>query len=605
MRRAPRCWVGVDGEGVGRKPHRYVLLSSADTLGKTSSIEDEDGLSTKACLDFFLALPTDRKVCGYYLGYDWTMILRDLPNKSIYRLLRTELRTLPRDEGSGFSCVRWKGYRLHYLSGMMRIRHGDHSVTVWDLGKFFQAPFVDSIRDWGIKTDINAIAAMKAQRSGFERLTPEIRAYCLAECAALASLATDLEEAHVAIDLKPRAWHGPGSTASAALKRMGIESKRGDIPSGVAHAANCAFFGGRFEHSTVGRVEKVEGYDVVSAYPYQTYNLPCLEHGHWTHVTKGLGNALADARGGAIRFKVTDVGDIPWAPLPCRVKDGTIVYGRGGFTGWCWSHEWKMARRWPGVEWAGEAWVLNSECVCRPFANVLPLFRERVALGKSQRGRVLKLALNSLYGKLAQAVGVPKYGSRVWAGMITSGLRAELLNMIERHSRPENVKAVATDGLYSTELVDCSHRPLAPDLLGSWEHERHGTMVLVRPGIYWSEEDDTLRARGIGRRNLDKQRDTVLAAIEAGAERADIGTSVAFGGARACIYDPAKHKRSQYYGEWHEIPARINLTPLPKRNPDWSLRMLEGVESMPYSKGVVSDDSRALRFMADLFWGSK
>lgn len=601
-RTKPRYWIGVDGEGIGRNPHRYVFLAAADTKGRSWQIENVRGLPTEDCLDFFLSLPGDGRICGYYLGYDWTMILKDVPNKKVYRLLRPELRTLPRGEGGGFSRVHWGDYKLHYLSSMMRIGRRKHSVTVWDVGKFFQAPFVDSIVNWGVKTDAQSIAEMKAIRSEFSELTPRIRAYCLDECAALAELATSLETAHADIGLRPKSWHGPGSTASVSLHTMGIRDKRGEIPEEVKDAANRAFFGGRFEHSTIGKRDNVNGYDIVSAYPFQAYNLPCLEHGTWVKVSRE--RALKDCKQAAVHFRVNDIGSRAWAPLPCRLTNGSIVFARGGFTGWCWLDEWRAARAWEGVEFL-DAWSLMNECVCRPFEKVLGWFRERIALGKSQRGRVLKLALNSIYGKLAQAVGQPKYGSRVWAGMITSGTRAHLLDLLLRHVNHSNVIAMATDGLYSTELIQGLPVPLAPDTLGSWEHETHGTMVFVRPGIYWSETDDTLRARGIGRRKVSEQRATVLDAIERGIVRADLGTSTVFGGARACIYDPEKHKRSRLYGEWHDIPARINLTPLPKRNPDWSLRMLEGVVSAPYKVDTVSDDGKLLRLAAEMFWASK
>lgn len=638
-----RYWAGVDGEGVGRDPHRYVYLARVDTMGRSDYVEDERGLPTRACLDFLLDSPTDARVAGYYLGYDWTMILKDLPDKSIYRLLRPESRTLPRDEGSGFSFVRWKDYRLHYLGGMMRIKAGKRSVTVWDLGRFFQAPFVDSLKNWGIGLDVVArIERMKGERENFTELTDEMRRYCLDECHTLAQLAESLEGAHESINLRPKSWHGPGSTAGVALHTMGIGQKRGEIPSGVAAAASYAFFGGRFEHSMLGRAgparegaadytasrdippfhtlpgvecEGVHGYDIVSAYPYQAYNLPCLEHGRWEYATEE--RALRGVTSACVHYRLHDTGRVSWGPLPCRLDTGSIVFARGGFSGWCWLPEWRVAQHWSGLEFLG-AWCLYSDCDCRPFARVLPWFRERVLMGKSQRGRVLKLALNSIYGKLAQSVGTPKYGSRVWAGMITSGTRAQLLELLLRHRNAASVLALATDGLYSTERLVLPPGPLEPDLLGSWEHEAHGAMVFVRPGIYWSEseyakrdageiesKDVTLRARGLGRKKLDEQRALVLEAIERRAERAELGTSTVFGGARACVYNPNDVTRSRYYGQWHKIPARINLTPKPKRNEDWSLRMLPGVESAPYSKDKQSHESRELRLMADLFWGSK
>src|SRR5204863_6087341 len=111
-----------------------------------------------------------------------------------------------------------------------------------------------------------------------------------------------------------------------------------------------------------------------------------------------------------------------WAPLPVRLPRGHIVFPRSGASGWWWRDEWLAARKgWKGLEF-DRAFVLRRECDCRPFAFVPDLFAHRLAVGKETgEGKVLKLALNSLYGKLAQNIGSAQYASRVWAGMITSG----------------------------------------------------------------------------------------------------------------------------------------------------------------------------------------
>ncbi len=90
-----RYWIGLDGEGLGRAPHRYVLLARSDAQGRRSSIVRRTGLRTGECLHWLLNAPTDARLCGYFLGYDWTTILRDLPNAAIYSLLRPEIRQRP------------------------------------------------------------------------------------------------------------------------------------------------------------------------------------------------------------------------------------------------------------------------------------------------------------------------------------------------------------------------------------------------------------------------------------------------------------------------------------------------------------------------------
>lgn len=599
-------WVGLDGEGMGRKPHRYVLMAYSDITGKHSdSLYDANGLSTQDCLEFLLSLPVDARIAGYYLGYDWTMILRDMPNRNIYRLLRPELRYRGSDEGNNFTPVLWKRYKLNYCGKMMRIaKKGGRSVTIWDVGNFFQSPFVDAINKWdvGSKVDNAMIADMKAQRSAFaKRDAKRIEHYCMTECRLLAELIGKLDNAHTEAGLKLHSYHGPGSTATVALNIMRISEKRGRIHDDMVRPVRQAFFGGRFEQALNGIVEgPVYGYDIVSAYPYQALNLPCLEHGVWENVKTFA--ELRNARHALIQFRLHDCGVSAWAPLPIRLSNGCIVFPQAGATGYIWLHEYNAALRgWSGIQFL-QAWALRSDCNCQPFARVLDWFRAREALGKDAKGHTFRLGLNSIYGKLAQSVGRPRFRSLVWAGMITSGCRAQLLELMLQHSRLENVLAVATDGLYSKEVINVSQWPLPPDRLGSWEKKTHGSTTFVRPGIYWTAED-MVKARGLGKKTLAQHRAALYDAITSGVRIARLGEVEVFGGARQCVYEHnGRHLRSDRYGEWCKSPVRVDLSPMPKRMPDWGLWTLPGVESAPYSPTVISPQRAELQRRSDAQW---
>lgn len=580
--------MGVDGEGVGRKPHRYVLLACSDG----DYVEDRRGLSTAACLDFLLDLGTrDVRVCGYYLSYDWTMILRDLDDSALYALYRPELRA--RANGA-FSRVEYthkkRVYQIHWLAGAMWLADDSgRKVTVWDLGKYYQGPFIGALKDWNIRADVQGeIAEMKARRSGFKwNEISRIRRYCLNECEALAELAASIEQAHTDADLKPRGWFGPGSTASVLLRRHEIHEKRGITPPTLVEGVACAFFGGRAEISRTGRVDgPIYSYDISSAYPHHASQLPCLEHGRWERVTReraltgaGVAQALVHGHIGA-RPRHRPAQEA-WGPLPVRLASGSIVFPSSGASGWWWRDEWLTARSgWGGLK-LDHAYVLRRECDCKPFAFLSDLFARRRAIGKeSGEGKVLKLALNSCYGKLAQTIGGAQYASRVWAGMITSGTRAQVLKLMLRHADLSSVLMIATDGLFSTELHDVD----AEIVLGGWERAQHESITLVRPGIYWLGETK-LRARGLGRDSLDVAKGVLADALATGVQKVTLAPRTAFGGAKLCVY--ANHKtgelhRSEHFGQWHEIPTRVSLAPSPKRMPDWSPPTLTDVESQPY-----------------------
>lgn len=590
MRRKRRRWIGVDGEGLGRKPHRYYLLASSDG----DAIERRQGLRTATCLNYLLRLGSrDANVCGYFLGYDWTMILRDLPDEAIYKLFRPELRARPKELGGGFDRVEWKGYRLHYLAGAVWIRKGDQRVTVWDLGKFFQGPFcsadpvnpgkcVGALVDWEIRPDIQQrIASMKGKRAAFTwRDRERIRKYCLDECEALAELAEAIHRAHDDAGIKPRAWHGPGSTAGALLKREKIGEKLGPpLPAEVRQAAQIAYCGGRAEISCNGRIDRpVYELDIASAYPDQATRLPCLMHGRW-----GRTRSIPAMRAATAAIVCGDIERVrsDWGPLPIRLHNDAIVYPCEGARGYWYRDEWDLSvRAFKGLRF-DHAYVYYTECDCKPFSFIPELFDHRLKIGKKTgAGKVIKLALNSVYGKLAQRIGPAQYASIVWAGMITSGTRARLLEHLVAHDRFDSVLMMATDGIYTTEKIPVDLTPR----LGGWERVEHPEgLTLIRPGIYWTP-DGVLRARGLGRENAKAALPVLSEALASGLQRVELAARTVFGGARLMVYKtPAGISRSRHFGQWFEIPTKLSLAPGPKRAPDWSPPRLSGVVSQPYN----------------------
>jgi hypothetical protein len=603
MRSKSRRWVGVDGEGVGRKPHRYVLLACSDG----DYIEDRRGLSTADCLNFLLDLGTrDVRVCGYYLSYDWTKIFADLDDKALYALFRPEMRA---KSNGAFARVDYRHFQIHWLGGAVWLSDGKRRVTVWDLGKYSQGAFVTALKEWNIRPEVQAqIEAMKKRRSRFTfKEISRIRSYCFDECEALAELATAIEQAHIDADLKPRGWFGPGSTASVLLRRHEIHEKRGHIPPILLDPIARAFFGGRSEVSRSGYIEgPISSNDISSAYPYHASQLPCLEHGRWERVAseraltrKGVAHALIY---GHIR-------NAPgaWAPLPVRLENGSIVFPTSGASGWWWRDEWLTARRgWKGLEF-DHAYVLRCQCDCKPFAFMPEIFEKRLAIGKETgAGKILKLGMNSVYGKLAQTIGGAQYASRAWAGMITSGTRAQVLDLMLRHKRLDNVLMIATDGLFSTEqhdadkVTDLSGKVYGNAVLGGWEREDHGSMTIIKAGMYWLG-DSKLRARGIGRDSLNAAKAILGGALVGGSEEVELAGRVVFGGAKSCVLASSNGVdvwRRDQYGQWFTMPTHVSLRPGPKRAADWSPPTLQEVESAAYGVKMIAASKEAWEFTA-------
>lgn len=164
--------------------------------------------------------------------------------------------------------------------------------------------------------------------------------------------------------------------------------------------------------------------------------------------------------------------------------------------GWYWSPE--VAVMLPMLEKGNyfeivEGWeYVNWET--RPFSFVPEMYEERKRLKSLGIGseRALKLALNSLYGKMAQRVGWERSGNAPvwhqldWAGWVTSQTRAKLYALMS-HIDWEDTIAVETDGIYTTAhpmTLGVEHSKE----LGGWEITEYKNLYYLQSGVYFLED---------------------------------------------------------------------------------------------------------------------
>jgi hypothetical protein len=552
-----RIFVGVDGEGqtVGRGSHhigdhRYVFLAAASEAGMHWHVENDEGLSTETCFDFLLDMvPAQLKDEGssktrntllfaYSFGYDLTKILVDFPDEKLYSLFRPDERLIEVERYGKVRVepgeIRWRGYAINLQGSKFTLRRGQREVTVWDIFKFYQSKFVGALKDWKVGDNElhERMQLMKDKRSEFDKLPKEqVRAYCFEECVCMAQLARKLVNAHEEAGLQLKSFYGAGSSASAMLSAMDIKEKIRGCPTAMQDMLACAFFGGRFENSVIGRIEgSVYNYDISSAYPYQITFLPCLEHGNW-RLTKSR-SELERARAAFVHYGFDEQKisfDDPrfraWGPFPFRTRDGSISFPIISGGGWVGKDEYLAGERlFPHVTFR-EAWVYDCDCYCQPFARIPEFYSLRIKIGKEGPGIVLKLGYNACYGKLAQSVGGAVFSSWIWASLITS--------LPGMHKDWSNLLMIATDGVYTRERIETpkprdtgtwelpcpptdkctclkckedggwkgkAHKPL-----GGWEEKRIDKGVFVaRPGIYFPmfptpKELKAVRGRGVGK----------------------------------------------------------------------------------------------------------
>lgn len=593
----PWVYLGIDGEGRGRKVHNYILLACSSKDGSfQDSVQNLDGLSTEECLEFILRLPHSRvRLFAYAFGYDLTKILTDVPSETLYALCRPEERQRPKSQRGGPYAVEWRGYTLNVQGTKFTITKGQRAVVIWDIFKFFQSKFVGALIDWkvGYPALWDRMQGMKDKRDEFDKVPfADVKRYCLEECACMAELAEKLTEAHKTAGLKLRSYYGAGSSADAMLRVMRIKAKIRETPTEMKDAASRAFFGGRFENSRIGRVEEpIAVYDISSAYPYQCVRLPCLEHGTWELTRNCAELERSDVAQALVRYSLDTSARVRWGPFPFRGTDGSICFPSRSGGGWVYREEFLQgARLFTGVKFK-EAWILRKNCDCVPFDKIPHYYCERCRIGKEGPGIVLKLGCNSCYGKLAQSVGNAVYNSWIWAGMITSGTRAQLLELMGCARDPDSILMTATDGLATTEVIAC---PVPLDTgtlstgkpLGGWEEKYFSKgMFFARPGIYFplhptKDEIKSVRGRGVGKAVVLENWNRMIElyeGIESLEETVVLCIVTRFCGMKSSISRAGKPGHYRYkrahgkgsepsYGQWITRPVEMSFSPAPKRD---------------------------------------
>jgi hypothetical protein len=607
--------VAIDGEGYTAPDgtHRYCYMAASDEEGLIGELENAKGLTAEEVFGWLCKLPRGALLVGFSLGYDRTKWLESWPDEGVYQLLRPEIR----QGDKGALPVAVGGFRANLLATRFTIRRADEPRsrrTVWDVFKFFQCSFVKALARWDIGTpDERArIERDKSRRKDFESIGERERTYCQLETRLLALLVRKLLTAHREAGLFLQSYFGPGSTAAIVLKEHG--EQRAVIPPRMALAVLTAYFGGRFELSRMGPVEADElfAYDITSAYPAAMAELPCFRHGRWVHDPTGA--RWRDVHVALVRFRLHAHKGAPtaWGVLPHRMPDGNILFPSSGAGGWAWSPEVRAASDvHPGVH-VLEAWLWEQACDCDPpfEKRIHELFRKRLEWGKEAAGIVLKLALNSLYGKSAQRAGKARYRCMVRAGLITSMTRAKLVRAASMAKGWDSILELATDSVLSREPLLGIEAPG----LGGWSRKPWpGGAFLMRPGLRFAlepgEASDMSRtaARGVGTRVLHANRAAILGAWRrAPFEPVTVATPSFFHGAKLEVrrvrgaYDADEltweYRRGELYGRWTDETRTLTYAPKPKREsirPDgslalWELPMSEACQSVPYGMAEQS-----------------
>lgn len=527
-----RPFVGCDGEGIGRDPHRYALFR----MGERELFNDDKALGTADLLAFIVDHPDPADILvGFAYDYDVNMILRDLPQDRWQHLLKVttpapdgKIAKNPYAQAAGWTWCRFgaRVYGVQYIPrNYFRVcravsiaDRGDWRTvavpgstrTIFDTWGFFQGTFLTALNRWDIGAEHwPAIKAGKDARAGFVTITADIRRYCEIECRLLAEMMGEFRTACLGAGIRPQTWNGAGKLAAALMRDRGVIRKievEKRCPAGLLRMAHEAYYGGRFEVTRIGAIDQpVTQDDINSAYPAAMPDLPCLEHGAWHKADAGE-LAQAHKRGDlfvcGVQFKHPPRSFL--CGLPFRsAKDGTLSWPRDG-RGVYWSPEIRSAEKLGARCKLTSGWLYEKRCDCRPCEWIKEVYEYRRQLGKDKRGQPLKLGYNSVYGKWAQRIGHPPFANPIYAGLCTAITRARLNHAIKATGDPRRVVMIATDAVYT--IGRPPRLPLG-DGLGEWDRKQFRSLFIVRPGVYWPPKKrgkaQAIKSRGLSPKFLE------------------------------------------------------------------------------------------------------
>ena len=517
-----RYFVGIDGEGVDRPDgkHEYVLLGIGDEFlfnPDYSALEFDQVLSF--ICDYQRSHPLAIQV-GFFLSYDFSQWFKTLPaNRAEYLLSKTGIaKRQPKNQKMPVPFpVSWGPYEFDILGTKrfkVRIKGRKQKWTyVLDTSSFFQTSFLKVLKDYDVATDEewSIIEDGKQNLRGItldygEALPPEMFIYTALENALHARVMSELNKALTSQDVRLKAtqWFGPGQAAQNWLntnaKEHTGEAIRAVVPDHIREKARATYYGGWFEVMAHGIIPgPIYAYDINSAYPMATTELPCLLHGDW----------IPQAGGELELWHVAVKGSQCIGPLQYRSPKGAILRPHES-SGWHWSDEVLMSVDAGLIDeyTVNEVWSFHRYCDCNPpLTGLRGLYNYRIRDGGKYKntveGKAIKLVINSMYGKLAQSIGNPRYSNPIYASRITSYCRRQIMEAIATHpDGPRAVYMVATDGVFFGSPHPSL--PLSAEL-GHWEESIYGEMCINKPGLYWLTDNKsvTVKSRGVGSKVLE------------------------------------------------------------------------------------------------------
>jgi hypothetical protein len=494
---------------------------------------DAHGTLTRLSTDTILNELTKRKFSDgvsvwYNLKFDADVIFAGLPDKNL-RDLKYENQT------------DYNGYEINYLPGKsLRIRRNKRTYEHFDISQILPGGLETVAQDWIEKTDGKLNSDLDAEQFTDPQYVRDnlnsIKRYAKQD----ARLTRDTWASFVSVAEKDLdvPCGKPYSTGylSADYIRSQLDMKPGWQLNPMQSMAWESYHGGRFEVQTRGLVDSVVMPDINSAYPHVMSQLPDPATLEWESVSTPTLPDIRHADYGFVEITVTTDKSRPWQPFAVKIDDSVKypaledyrltavkeIFTHAIETGLIDDYEIHSATLGHEIEFTQY-----------PFEWIQDLYQTRKeweSEGRTKPARILKIILNSAYGKTCQtdlrtrmtaergeekdlddseildidfdsgiACITRQVGGKLFnpflASYITGLTRLELLKQVIEYGLEDETHMLATDSLMidkeafeSTQFED----DLVKDGLGNWDYDAKGeSAFLIGSGVYEVQRDGT------------------------------------------------------------------------------------------------------------------
>lgn len=504
-----RPFISCDLETYKGNDGRAEIMHFGFSNGRSISGQN---LSIDDCLEVIRAVGIDNSLSkpiyiGFGFRYEVTFFLRDMPWKLAEKLWKGRGRN---------TAITWHNCRFEYLKGKyFQISKGGKkdettpywSVRIYECFSWFNTNLVDAAKKhishtkhWRKHGEFITASKSSRQSFTFKDLRKVVK-YWEVEQETLVILMDHIRNLIVNAGLPlPSHWWGPSALTAACFRHYGVkEHMTNEQPDDFIMACRFAYYGGRFEQFKAGKHQgPIYQYDIASAYPFAMIDLWSFNDSRLEYCRDSKQFDWSPFTLYHIRYKTEKQFWENWHsphPFPFRDLRGQIFFP-GYVETWLWGPE--LEHYWNDGEISFlDCWrVIPGEQ--KPFKWISELFELRCELKKNGNPAeyVVKITINSAYGKTAQRVGwneekflPPEFHNLAWAGYITSKCRAMVWNATLLSNG--GVFQIETDAVFSTTEIDLpqiSGKNLPTDI-GRWERTEYEGIITLQNGIYWTKKD--------------------------------------------------------------------------------------------------------------------